>query len=105
MLHYRSIKATAIYNYDLFSSLRQYIDFSFERRSILFFRLQSATGNKRGYRPASNTDEVIECVYDYLLENSDECQFCFSHLLQQIKGDRIPDIRTAKTHLQKPFFR
>lgn len=61
------------------------------------------TGNKRGYGPANKTEQVMECVYEYLFENSDECQFSLSHLLQQIKGDYIPDVRTAKTHLKKRF--
>lgn len=61
------------------------------------------TGNKRGYGPANKTEQAMECVYEYLFANSDECQFSLSHLLQQIKGDCIPDVRTAKTHLKKRF--
>lgn len=67
------------------------------------FNNPSTSGQKRGYRPASEVEEAMECIYSYLSENSDECQFSLDELLKTIKGPYLPDIRTVKSHLNKKF--
>ncbi|KAG8190191.1 hypothetical protein JTE90_011915 [Oedothorax gibbosus] len=59
------------------------------------------TGMKRGYR--SNVDEAMEYIFSYLEDNSEECQFLFEDLVNQIEGEFIPDMRTIKARLRKQY--
>lgn len=61
------------------------------------------TGMKRGHRPASNVDEAMEFIFSYLEENSDECQFSFEDLVNQIEGEFRTDMRTIKARLRKQY--
>lgn len=45
----------------------------------------------------------MEDIYSYLAENREECQFSLNDLMDQIKSDYKPDIRTVKTHLIKRY--
>lgn len=54
---------------------------------------------KRGFRPASNVDEAMQFIFDYLEENSDECQFTLHNLINEIKSDYRPDPRTVASRL------
>ncbi|GBO39839.1 hypothetical protein AVEN_240427-1 [Araneus ventricosus] len=65
------------------------------------YRLPSETGAKRGYRPARNVVETMECIYSYLEEKPEECKFSMEELLNQIQGEFYPEIRTVKTRLFK----
>lgn len=54
---------------------------------------------KRGFRPASKVDEAMNFIFDYLEENSDECQFTLDDLINQIDSDYRPDPRTVTSRL------
>lgn len=54
---------------------------------------------KRGFRPTSNLDEAMQFIFDYLKENSDECQFTLDDLINQIESDYRPDPRTVASRL------
>lgn len=45
----------------------------------------------------------MKCIYSFLAENSDECQFTISELMSQIKGDYHPDSRTVKARLKQEY--
>lgn len=55
-------------------------------------------------RPVSDeVDRTMEYIYNYIQENSDECQFSLKQLQETIKGDFIPDARTIKKRLQRQY--
>lgn len=58
---------------------------------------------KSGRPPATNTDEAMEYIYNYLEENGEECQFPIEDLMKAIKGDVLPDIRTVKSRISKKY--
>lgn len=63
----------------------------------------TASGRKRGYRPATNVDEAMEAIYLYLDENSEECQFSIDKLVDQIEGDRRSDSTTILWRLLRKY--
>ncbi|KMQ95976.1 hypothetical protein RF55_3771 [Lasius niger] len=67
------------------------------------YNVPSSTGLKRRQRSVSNVNEAMESIYSYFSENSDKCQFSMNELINQIKGDYRPDIRTIKAHLLQKY--
>ena len=65
--------------------------------------MPSTSGYKRGRPEPRNLLEGMECIYSYLSENRKEYQFSLNDLMDQIKGDYKPDIRSVKTHLTKRY--
>lgn len=61
------------------------------------------SGQKKGYRPATNVDEAMDYIFSYLAENSEEFQFSLDDLMKQIEGEYRPDQRTVKTRLLKKY--
>lgn len=56
--------------------------------------------NKKGRPMGDKIDEAMEGIYSFLKENSDECQFSISELMNQINGDFVPHCKTVKKHLK-----
>lgn len=58
----------------------------------------------RAGRPVSNeVNSAMADIYDYIEENSDECQFTFKELQECIKGDFVPYPTTIKQRLQEEY--
>lgn len=70
---------------------------------LKLYKPPSTTTLKRGHFEPKNITESMECIYTFLAENKEECQFSLSDLMNQIKGDFKPDLRTVKSHLEKHF--
>lgn len=60
-------------------------------------------GLKRGHRPSTSTDEAMEYIYTYVEENGEECQFPIEDLMNAVKCDVLPDIRTVKSRISKKY--
>lgn len=59
-------------------------------------------GLKRGGHIQSTVDVAMAKIFDFLEENSEECQFSLTELIEQI-GENPPDIRTIKCHLFEKY--
>ncbi|KAJ8866339.1 hypothetical protein PR048_032182 [Dryococelus australis] len=57
------------------------------------------TGTGQGHSTYTEIDQAMECVYSFLEENSDECQFSFAQLMYAIEGECQVDRRTVKSRL------
>ncbi len=52
---------------------------------------------KRGFCPASNVDEAMLFIFDFLENNCDECQFTLVDLMNQTEGIiQILELNTPK---------
>lgn len=67
------------------------------------YSMPLASRLKRPPSEPTNVEECMEYIYSYLAENREECQFSLVNLIDQIKGDYKPDIRTVKAHLLKHY--
>lgn len=45
----------------------------------------------------------MECIYSFLVENREECQFFLKELMDHTKRYFKPDVRTIKNHVEKRF--
>ena len=62
------------------------------------------TGAKRGRPDAVNLLRGMECMYAYLEETREECQFSIDDLVtQNFQGDYKPNVRTVETHLKRQY--
>lgn len=67
------------------------------------FRILPAGTDKKGRPPATNIEEAMNNIYTYLEENSEECQFPLDKLLNEIKGDYLPHLKTVKAKLLEKY--
>lgn len=55
-------------------------------------------------RPSGDViDAAMEQIYEYVEENSSECQFLLETLLDQVTTDNIPHLKTVKAQLKKKY--
>lgn len=59
-------------------------------------------GLGRGSYVHCNINEAMDCIFAYMEEHSDECQFSLTQLIQQIEGEP-PDIRTIKKRIFEKY--
>jgi len=71
-------------------------------RIKLYQSLPTTTLN-RGYSMPNAITESMDYIFSYLAEHREECQFSLNDLIDQIKCDLKPDVRTIKYHLEKRF--
>ncbi|KAK2578573.1 hypothetical protein KPH14_012007 [Odynerus spinipes] len=62
-----------------------------------------AVQNRPGRPISSEIDRAMEYIYNYIDQNSDECQFTLQELIENIEGDFIPDVRTIKKRLKQKY--
>ncbi|KAL3277645.1 hypothetical protein HHI36_012985 [Cryptolaemus montrouzieri] len=51
----------------------------------------------------NNIDNVMQDIFAYLHENSEECQFRLTDLIKSLKGDYIPEKRTVIEQLKAKY--
>ncbi|CAH2989439.1 unnamed protein product [Chilo suppressalis] len=66
---------------------------------FLMYIMHYLMENKKGRPTGDKVDEAMEGIYSFLKENSEECQFSISELMNQINGDFVPHIRTVKNFI------
>lgn len=56
-----------------------------------------------GCNASHDVDDAMKDIYEYINENTDECQFTVRELANQIKGDYKPDLKTIKARLKQKY--
>lgn len=59
--------------------------------------------HKRRGPHAVDIDKAMQCIYDYIENSDDECQFSMEQLIEQIKGNYQPEVKTVKARLIEKY--
>lgn len=90
---------------DLVAEEAKYHNSCMKKLNILAMKAAEADGapkQKRG-RSVDQVEKAMSYIFNYLDENSSECQFSLQELINEIKCDYHPHVKTIKAQLIKKY--